>query len=90
MRNRAALSTISVEVEERYRAELADASPLSLGARLRNAIVDGARTAFESVVSFVLALLSAAPLLLVWAVLLFLPMRWVVRRVRQLPYFSRT
>jgi hypothetical protein len=82
MRNRAALSTISVQVAERYRAELADNGPLPIGTRLRNAVVDGARAALESVVSFVLAVLAGAPTLLVWAAMLFLPARWVVRRVR--------
>jgi hypothetical protein len=82
MRNRAALSTISVQATERYRAELADTGPLPIGVRLRNAIVDGARTALESLVGFALAVLGAAPTLLLWAAILFLPARWVVRRVR--------
>jgi len=83
MRNRAALSTISIEVAERYRAELADNGPLPTGTRLRNAVVDGARTALESLVAVSLALLGAAPTLLIWAVILFLPARWVVRRIRR-------
>jgi hypothetical protein len=83
MRNRAALSTISIEVAERYRAELADNGPLPTGTRLRNAVVDGARTAFESLVGVSLAVLGAAPTLLIWAVILFLPARWVVRRMRR-------
>ena len=48
MRNRAALSTISVQVDERYRAELADNGPLPIGTRLRNAVVDGAHGTRES------------------------------------------
>jgi anti-sigma factor RsiW len=85
MRNRAALSTINVEVGERYRAELADTGPLPIGQRLRNAVVDGARTALESLVGVTLTLLAAAPTLLLWAVLLFLPARWIVRRLRRRP-----
>jgi hypothetical protein len=83
IRNRAALSTISVEVAERYRAELADNGPLPIGTRLRNAVVDGARTALESLVGVSLAVLGAAPTLLIWAAVLFLPARWIVRRVRR-------
>jgi hypothetical protein len=83
MRNRAALSTISIEVAERYRAELADNGPLPIGTRLRNAVVDGARTALESLVGVSLAVLGAAPTLLIWAVILFLPARSVVRRLRR-------
>jgi len=83
MRNRAALSTISIEVAERYRAELADNGPLPIGTRLRNAVVDGARTALESLVGVSLAVLGAAPTLLIWAVILFLPARSVLRRLRR-------
>jgi len=83
MRNRAALSTISIEVAERYRAELADNGPLPIATRLRNAVVDGARTALESLVGVSLAVLGAAPTLLIWAVILFLPARSVVRRLRR-------
>ena len=83
MRNRAALSTISIQVEERYRAELADNGPLPIGTRLRNAVVDGARAALESLVGVTLAVLGAAPTLLIWAAILFLPARWIVRRVRR-------
>ena len=83
MRNRAALSTISIQVEERYRAELADTGPLSIGARLRNAVVDGARAALESLVGFALAILGAAPTLLLWTAVLFLPARLLWRRLRR-------
>ncbi len=80
MRNRAALSTINVEVDERYRAELADNSPLPVSTRLRNAVVDGARTAIESFVGVALTLLGAAPTLILWAMLLFVPVRALWRR----------
>src|SRR5262249_50036367 len=83
MRNRAALSTISIEIDERYRAELADVAPLSVGAQLRNAVVDGARTAVESLVNVILGVLGLAPTLFLWAALLFLPVRWVIRRIRR-------
>ena len=83
MRNRAALSTISVQVAERYRAELADNGPLPIGTRLRNAVVDGARAALESALGVALGVLSAAPTLLLWTAVLFLPARLVWRRLRR-------
>jgi hypothetical protein len=83
MRNRAALSTITVDVAERYRAELSDTDPLPVGIRLRNAVVDGARVALDSVVSLALAILGAAPAVLLWAALLFWPARWGARKIRR-------
>ena len=83
MRNRAALSTITVDVSERYVADLSDSSPIPIRVRLRNAFVDGARGAIESVVGVTLAVLSAAPTLLLWTVLLFLPARLTWRWVRR-------
>jgi hypothetical protein len=84
MRNRAALSTITVDVSERYVADIADSSnPMPVRVRLRNAFVDGARGAIESVVGVTLGVLSAAPTLLLWTALLFFPVRLTWRRVRR-------
>jgi anti-sigma factor RsiW len=82
MRNRAAQSTITVEVAERYVANLADETTPSIGMRLRNAMVDGAKAAIEGVVSVVLAVLTAAPTIAIWFALLFFPVRWAWRRLR--------
>jgi hypothetical protein len=84
MRNRAALSTITINVSERYQAALDDAGPTPVGVRLRNALVDGARAAIDSAVGVTLAILSAAPTLALWTALLFFPVRaawrWLRRR----------
>jgi hypothetical protein len=83
MRNRATLSTITVDVSERYVADLSDSSPTPVGVRLRNALVDGARGAIESAVGLTLAVLSAAPTLLLWTAVLFFPVRLTWRRLRR-------
>ena len=82
MRNRAAQSTITVEVAERYVADLADEAAPSIGMRLRNAMVDGAKAAIEGVVSVALGVLVAAPTIAIWVALLFFPVRWAWRRQR--------
>jgi hypothetical protein len=73
------LAAVTLEVGERYRAELAPSST-PLGTRLRNALVDGARTAGASVLSFVTLFLQLAPTIAVWLVLLALPARAIWRR----------
>lgn len=83
MRNRAAQSTITISVQERYRAELADSGPTPVGTRLRNALVDGARAAIDSAVGATLAVLGAAPTLLLWTIVLFVPVRILWRRLRR-------
>jgi len=83
MRNRAALSTITVDVSERYVADLADSGPTPVGVRLRNAFVDGARAAIDSAVGVTLAVLNAAPTLLLWTAVLFFPVRLTWRRLRR-------
>jgi len=84
MRNRVSYSTVSIAIDESYRAELQVAEQ-ALTTRLRNALVDGWRGATETVVGAVLALLVAGPTLLVWLFMLGLP-SWVtwrlVRRLR--------
>jgi predicted anti-sigma-YlaC factor YlaD len=90
MRGRAAYSTITVDVSERYIAALADTGPTPLGIRLRNALVDGARAAIDSIVGVALAALNVAPLVILWGGLLFLPVRMVVRRLRERRQVQRT
>jgi hypothetical protein len=55
--------------------------PLPLTKRLRNAFVDGFRTASESAVGAVLLALQAAPVLLFWGLVIGVPL-WRVRRRR--------
>jgi hypothetical protein len=82
MAGRAALSTITVQVEERYRAEIT-LGPVTLSTRFHNALVDGLRGAVDTIIDVSLALVGAAPAIGLWGLLLFWPTRWAWRRIRQ-------
>jgi hypothetical protein len=79
MRNRVSYSTVSVAIDEAYRAELTVAEQ-PLGRRLRNALVDGWRSATETLVAAILSMLVSGPTLFVWLLILALP-AWVVWRL---------
>jgi uncharacterized small protein (DUF1192 family) len=81
LQNRVSFATLQVELREEYMAEL-EMTPPSIGGRLRNAVVEGYRTAADSLVALVLFLLSVGPFLLLWALILFWPARYVWRRLR--------
>lgn len=81
LQNRVSYANLRVELREEYKAEL-EMTPPSVGGRLRNAMVEGYRTAVDSVVGLVLFLLNVAPFLLLWALILFWPARYVWRRLR--------
>jgi hypothetical protein len=78
---RVAYSAISLHVTEARKSSL-NLGPLPLTARLRNALVDGFRTAFESAVGAMLLALQIAPFLAFWALLLVFPARFLLRRLR--------
>jgi hypothetical protein len=82
MAGRAVLSTITVQVEERYRAEIT-IGPTTLSTRFHNALVDGLRAAIDAVIDISLAFVGAAPALGLWGLLLFWPSRWAWRRIRR-------
>ncbi|HUL74873.1 MAG TPA: hypothetical protein VLT86_17305, partial [Vicinamibacterales bacterium] len=63
--------------------------PLPIGRRFRNAVVDGVRFALNSFVGLVLAVLGAAPAVLLWVALLFWPARWTWRRIAGLSMRQR-
>jgi len=80
LQNRVSFSTLQVELREEYAAQLE--IPPSLGRRLRNAVIEGYGAAADSLVGVVLFFLNVGPFLLLWALILFLPARYVWRRVR--------
>jgi DNA repair exonuclease SbcCD ATPase subunit len=80
LQNRVSFATLQVELREEYKAEL-EMTP-SIGRRLWNAVVEGFRGAADSLVGLVLLLLSLGPFVLLWALILFWPARYVWRRVR--------
>jgi len=73
------LATVTLTVQEQYRADLA-IGPLPLNLRFKNALVDGFRHAAESLVGASLIILQAAPMLLVWSLILVWPVRWAWRK----------
>jgi Domain of unknown function (DUF4349)/Putative zinc-finger len=78
---RVAFSTVNTTIKEEYHAKLQTAPP-STGSRFHNAAVDGYNSVIEGLVSVGLFLLSAGPSLLIWAAILFFPVRWLWRKVR--------
>jgi hypothetical protein len=76
-------ATIAITLLEEYRAELQSGAPTA-GVRLRNALVDGARGAWETGFGLVLWTFSILPTAMLWTAILFLPARWGWRRWRVL------
>jgi negative regulator of sigma E activity len=81
LRNRITFSAITLELHEEYQASLETNAP-SAGRRIRNAIVDGFRSAAESSIGLLVFLLNAVPSLLLATIILFWPIRWALRRLR--------
>ncbi|HET9280789.1 MAG TPA: DUF4349 domain-containing protein [Candidatus Angelobacter sp.] len=78
---RVAFATLNATVKEEYKAKLQGAPP-STGSRFRNAAVDGYNTVVEGLIDVGLFLLSSGPSLLIWAAILFFPVRWLWRKLR--------
>jgi negative regulator of sigma E activity len=81
LRDRITFSAITLDLHEEYQASLETNDP-SAGRRIRNAVVDGFRAAAEGSLALLVFLLSAGPSLLLAAVILFWPIRWAWRRLR--------
>jgi hypothetical protein len=77
--SKVAYGTITLTMEEPPKASIS-LGPLPLSLRLRNAFVEGFRTAFESAVGAVLFFLQAGPFAIVWLVFLGIPIRFLWRR----------
>ena len=81
MLKRVDYSTLALTVNEEYKAQLQVSD--SLPTRFRNAAVSGLRSMAASLVAVVLFLMSAAPVVLLWAAILFFPVRYGWRRWRR-------
>jgi Domain of unknown function (DUF4349)/Putative zinc-finger len=82
--NRVDFATLNATIREDYQA-LVPVGPFSMLARFRNAAVEGYRNTVQSIIDVIAFLLSNGPVLLVWAAILFLPARFVWRRVQRNP-----
>jgi anti-sigma factor RsiW len=84
LQSRIDFATITLSVTEEYKASL-NGAPSSMGTRLHNAFVTGYHSVVENVIGLLAWLLEAGPTLLLWAALLFFPIRWAWRRLRRTP-----
>jgi len=80
--HRVDFATLSATLTEEYEGQL-HAVPVSTFTRIRNSAVDGYSMLSETVVSVVLFLFSYGPVLLLWAAVLFFPVRFVWRKLRR-------
>jgi hypothetical protein len=83
MTNQVSYATLNATITEDYKAQLQVVPPRT-STRLGNAAVEGYRSMADGVVSLALFLLSNGPSLLLWSAVLFLPARFVWRRVRRI------
>jgi hypothetical protein len=79
---RVTYADVSLQVDEERKATL-DMGPLTASARFRNALVDGFRGAFTSVLEVTFLLVLVAPILGLWALLLAWPLRLLLRWTRR-------
>jgi primosomal protein N'' len=81
MKNQVDLATITITLAEAYKAEL-KAVPPSTGTQFRNAAVEGYKSLVGTIIALLLWLLSVGPTLVLWAAILFFPVRMAWKRLR--------
>ena len=82
LERRVTYATITLDVTTARQATL-DTGPVPLSTRVRNAAVDGVRTAFESASAAFLWTLRTGPPLLLWLAILWWPVRKLARVTRR-------
>jgi hypothetical protein len=82
LQTRVDFATVELSAQEEYKASLQGAPPSTV-TRLHNAAVDGYRAAIESVIAIGVWALQDLPTILLWASTLFLPGRWLWKRLRR-------
>jgi uncharacterized small protein (DUF1192 family) len=82
LENQVAFASLRFELREEYQAKL-DVTPPSTATRLRNAAVEGYKSATENAIGLAEFLLNAGPTLLLWGLIFFWPARLIWRRVRR-------
>jgi len=78
LEHRVNFATIDLKLAEEYKAQLTTPAP-SVAMQLRNACVDGFRSAFQSLLALILFLAESGPALLLWLMILSLP-AWLLWR----------
>lgn len=79
LHDRIAFASIDLSLTEEYQAQLGG-RPALAGRRIRNALVDGYHAAADGFLSVSVFLLSVAPSLFLWGLILIWPARWAWRR----------
>ncbi len=82
LEHRVDFAAIDLKLAEEYKAQLTTPAP-SVAMQLRNASVDGFRSAFQSLLALVLFLAESAPTLLLWLMILAFPAWLLWRRYRR-------
>jgi len=82
LEHRVDFAAIDLKLAEEYKAQLTTPAP-SVAMQLRNAIVDGFRSAFQSLLAPVLFLAESGPTLLLWLFILAFPAWLLWRRYRR-------
>ncbi len=82
LEHRVDFAAIDLKLAEEYKAQLTTPAP-SVAMQLRNASVDGFRSAFQSLLVLVLFLAESAPTLLLWLMILAFPAWLLWRRYRR-------
>jgi hypothetical protein len=82
LEHRVDFSTIDLKLAEEYKAQLTSPAP-SVGMQLRNASINGFRSAAEGVLGVVLFFAESGPTLILWFAILFIPARMLWRRYRR-------
>jgi anti-sigma factor RsiW len=80
--NQVDVATVNLTLTEDYRAQL-QVVPPSTSTRLINAAVEGYRSMVDGLMSVVLFFLASGPTLLLWAAIVFFPVRFTWKRVRR-------
>jgi len=89
LEHRVSFATIDLKLAEEYKAELTTPAP-SVAMQLRNALVDGFRTAFQSLLALVLFFAESGPTLLLWLMILSIPAWLLWRRYQRLVAMGST
>ena len=74
-------SSVTVQISEQRQATI-DLGPTPVRTQLRNAFIEGVKNAYETLVATVVWLLSVGPFVVLWAALLWWPIRITFRMVR--------
>ncbi len=82
MENQVAFASVKFELREEYQAEM-NVAPPSTSTRLRNAAVEGYKSAVENAIGLAEFLLNAGPTLLLWGLIFFWPARLLWRHFRR-------